>query len=120
MLMLAGFVTFLPVECRRLEGFITLLPVACCRLEGFIILYFTRYGFVHYRYPAGNDPVRDYSSVATFDRTAPRMTSVMRTNAASLRDAGEGGERYFLPSFASLQDAGSPFTVHHSPQIINF
>ncbi|MDR0611970.1 MAG: hypothetical protein LBG45_00490 [Dysgonamonadaceae bacterium] len=39
---------------------------------------------------AGNNPVRDYSSVETFDRTAPRMTSVMRTNAASLRDAGEG------------------------------
>jgi hypothetical protein len=55
-----------------------------------------------------NNPVRDYSSVETFDRTAPRMTSVMRTNAASLRDAGEGGERYFLPSFASLRDAGSP------------
>jgi hypothetical protein len=55
---------------------------------------------------AGNNPVRDYSSVATFDCTAPRMTSVMLTNAASLRDAGEGGEHYFLPSFASLRDAG--------------
>ncbi|MDR0611874.1 MAG: hypothetical protein LBG45_00005 [Dysgonamonadaceae bacterium] len=43
-----------------------------------------RYGFVHYRYPAGNNPVRDCSSVETFDRTTPRMTSVMRTNAASL------------------------------------
>ena len=41
------------------------------------------------------------------------MTSVMRTNAASLRDACEGGERYFLPNFASLRDAGSPFTIHH-------
>ena len=38
--------------------------------------------------PAGNNPVRDYSSVETFDHTAPRMTSVMRTNVASLRDAG--------------------------------
>jgi hypothetical protein len=59
------------------------------------VLYFVWYGFVHYRYPAGNNPVRDYSSVETFGRTAPRMTSVMRTNAASLRDAGEGGGTLF-------------------------
>jgi hypothetical protein len=45
----------------------------------------------------------------------------MRTNAASLRDAGEGegGERYFLPNFASLRDAGSPFTIHHKSLIFD-
>ncbi|MDR0613872.1 MAG: hypothetical protein LBG45_10490 [Dysgonamonadaceae bacterium] len=73
------------------------------------------YKIIPCKVPAGNNPVRDYSSVETFDCTATRMTSVMRTNSASLRDAGEGGERYFLPNFASLRDAGSPFTVHRSP-----
>jgi hypothetical protein len=45
----------------------------------------------------------------------------MRTNAASLRDAGEGGggERYFLPNFASLRDADSPFTIHHKSLIFD-
>ncbi|MDR0613587.1 MAG: hypothetical protein LBG45_08975, partial [Dysgonamonadaceae bacterium] len=59
------------------------------------------------------NPVRDYSSVETFDRTTPRMTSVMRTNAASLRDAGEGGGTLFSTELCI--SARCRFTVHHSP-----
>ncbi|MDR0613922.1 MAG: hypothetical protein LBG45_10745 [Dysgonamonadaceae bacterium] len=75
------------------------------------------YGFVHCGQDTDNNPVRDYSSVETFDCTTPRMTSVMRTNAASLRDAGEGGGTLFSTELCI--SARCRFTVHHKSLIFD-
>ncbi|MDR0612956.1 MAG: hypothetical protein LBG45_05675, partial [Dysgonamonadaceae bacterium] len=65
------------------------------------------------RLPTGSFPFEFYVFIKFYPRKVTPFFIFLSKCKSKVRDAGLRRERYFLPNFASLRDAGSPFTTNH-------